>query len=114
MDRLLTIICRRSISVIFDLSGFYMSMALKENIRHMIYQLIYVAQAQYPERLEKVYLVNVPWGFESAYSLIKPLLDAKTASKVRFCTNDMLLDDIDADTLSVAYGGNHDEYPIPE
>ena len=89
-------------------------MALKENIRHMIYKLIYIAQAQYPERLEKVYLVNVPWGFESAYSLIKPLLDAKTASKVHFCSsNDDLLQDIDADTLSVAYGGNHDEYPIP-
>ena len=101
-------------SIIFDLSGFYMSMALKENIRHMIYQLIYVAQAQYPERLQNVYMVNAPWGFESAWSLIKPLLDAKTASKVRFCGKpEQLLNDIDADTLSVAYGGNHDEYPIP-
>ena len=101
-------------SLIFDLSGFYMSMVLKENIRHMVYQLIYVAQAQYPERLEKVYMVNAPWGFESAWSLIKPLLDAKTASKVHFCGKpDQLLEDIDADSLSVAYGGNHDEYPIP-
>lgn len=100
-------------SVIFDLNGFYLSMVIKENIRKMIGTLIYVAQAQYPERLERVYLVNAPRGFPTAWTMIAALLDAKTATKVKFCATADLLNDIDAETLSVAYGGQHDEYRIP-
>lgn len=100
-------------SVLFDLNGFYLSMVTKANIRKMIGTLIYVAQAQYPERLERVYLVNAPYGFSTAWTLIAALLDAKTTSKIKFCTTKDLLKDIDAETLSVSYGGQHKEYPIP-
>lgn len=100
-------------AVLFDLNGFYMSMVTKTNIRMMIRKLIYVAQAQYPERLAHVYLVNAPFGFETAWALIKPLLDVKTASKITFTSPDKLLEDIDATVLSVEYGGTHEEYPIP-
>jgi hypothetical protein len=100
-------------SVIFDLNGFYYSMVTKNNIRMMIRKLIYVAQAQYPERLEKVYLINAPYGFSSAWSLLSVLLDAKTAAKIHFCSTDQLLTDIDPSVLSVEYGGNHPEYPLP-
>lgn len=99
--------------VLFDLTGFYMSMVTKKNVRFMIRKLIYVAQAQYPERLERVYLVNAPFGFETAWSLIKALLDSKTSSKIKFCTKEALLEDIDPEVLSVTYGGQHEEYPIP-
>ena len=101
--------------VVFDLSGFYLGMALKSNICQMIYHLIYVAQEQYPECLEKALLVNVPWGFETAWKLVRPLLDHKTASKIHFCGSCQdLLQDIDESTLSTAYGGTHEEYPIPD
>lgn len=99
--------------LIFDLKGFYMTMVTRTNIRLMIRKLIYVAQAQYPERLRKVFLVNAPYGFATAWSMIKVLLDASTAAKVTFATKAMLANDIGTDVLSEAYGGNHPEYPIP-
>jgi hypothetical protein len=99
--------------VIFDLKGFYLSMVTKSNIRQMIKELIYVAQAQYPERLQKVYLINAPYGFQTAWSLICPLLDTKTSSKISFVSQEVLLKDIDSAVLSTAYGGTHEEYPVP-
>jgi hypothetical protein len=99
--------------VIFDLKGFYMSMVTKTNIRLMIKRLIYVAQAQYPERLEEVFLVNAPYGFETAWCLIRPLLDQKTASKISFVTKEKFLDYVDIGVLSKSYGGYHEEYRVP-
>jgi hypothetical protein len=100
--------------LIFDLEGFSPSLVFRKNVRAMIAKLMYVAQAQYPERLQKVMLVNAPLGFESAWKLIKPMLDEKTASKVGFCARlSDLLEDIHPTVLSREYGGTHDEYPLP-
>uniref|UniRef100_A0A7S1GMS8 CRAL-TRIO domain-containing protein n=1 Tax=Cyclophora tenuis TaxID=216820 RepID=A0A7S1GMS8_CYCTE len=90
-----------------------MSMVTRTNIRLMIRKLIYVAQAQYPERLRKVFLVNAPYGFQTAWSMIKMLLDVRTAAKVIFATPAMITEAIDVEVLSETYGGNHPEYPIP-
>eukprot|EP00543_Licmophora_paradoxa_P017750 CAMPEP_0202465010 /NCGR_PEP_ID=MMETSP1360-20130828/64020_1 /ASSEMBLY_ACC=CAM_ASM_000848 /TAXON_ID=515479 /ORGANISM="Licmophora paradoxa, Strain CCMP2313" /LENGTH=114 /DNA_ID=CAMNT_0049088557 /DNA_START=66 /DNA_END=410 /DNA_ORIENTATION=- len=100
-------------SMIFDLTGFSVTMVAYKNRRLMIRKLIYIAQTQYPERLKRCFLVNAPYGFETAWSLIRPLLDEKTASKIIFAKNEDMLEEIDADTLSVSYGGNHDEYRVP-
>jgi CRAL/TRIO domain len=99
--------------VLFDLRGFSVSLIFRKDVRLMIRKLIYIAQAQYPERLHKALLVNAPMGFESAWTLIRALLDEKTASKVSFLNLKSLQKEIDADVLSVEYGGNHDEYPLP-
>jgi hypothetical protein len=99
--------------LIWDLNGFYVSMAAKANVRAMVRKIIYVAQAQYPERVEKIYMINAPFGFSTAWSLVSVLLDQKTASKVVFCSKEDLMEDIDMETLSTAYGGLHPEYPIP-
>jgi hypothetical protein len=99
--------------VLFDLKGFTPSLVFRKDVRLMIRKLIYVAQAQYPERLHKTLLINAPFGFESAWKLIQPLLDEKTAAKIRFANVASLTEDIDSDVLSKEYGGNHDEYPIP-
>lgn len=98
--------------VLFDLKGFKPSLIFRRDVRIMIQKLIYVAQAQYPERLYKTLLVNAPFGFEAAWKLIHPLLDEKTASKIHFCKTADLLKDIDPAVLSKEYGGTHDEYPI--
>jgi len=101
--------------LIFDLKGFYPSLVFRKNVRAMIIKLIYVAQSQYPERLQKVILVNAPMGFESAWRLIKPLLDGKTATKIGFCAKlPDLLQDVDESVLAREYGGTHDEYPLPD
>lgn len=99
--------------VLFDLKGFTVSLVFRKDVRLMIRKMIYIAQAQYPERLHKALLVNAPMGFESAWRLIRSLLDEKTATKVSFVNQKTLQDEIDVDTLSTEYGGNHDEYPLP-
>ena len=98
--------------VLFDLKGFSTSLVFRRDVRLMIRKLIYVAQAQYPERLHRTLLVNAPYGFESAWKLIKPLLDEKTAKKIHFVNVKSLTEEIDVDVLSQEYGGNHEEYPI--
>jgi hypothetical protein len=98
--------------VLFDLEGFTPSLLFRRNVRLMIRKLLYVAQAQYPERLSKTLLVNAPFGFEAAWKLIQPLLDEKTASKIHFCNWADLVQDIDPAVLSQDYGGSHAEYPI--
>lgn len=98
--------------VIFDLVGFSASMVFKRNVRLMVRKLIYIAQAQYPERLHKCLLINAPYGFSTAWKLVRALLDEKTASKVHFVSTDSITDDFDPEVLSTEYGGQHDEYPV--
>jgi hypothetical protein len=99
--------------VIFDLKGFSTSLVFNSNARQMIRKLIYVAQAQYPERLRKVLLVNAPYGFSAAWSLVSALLDEKTVSKINFCTISDIAKDVDLSCLPAEYGGTHAEYPVP-
>jgi len=99
--------------LIFDLQEFYPSIVLKTNVRHMIWNLIYVAQAQYPERLHRVLLVNAPYGFAVAWRLISPHLDKKTVSKIHFVTTAQIAAEVDLSVLPIEYGGTHDEYPLP-
>ena len=100
--------------LIFDLKGFTPSLVFQKKVRAMIVKLIYIAQAQYPERLGKCILVNPPFGFESAWKLIRSVLDGNTASKIRFCFKmSDLLEDVDASVLPVEYGGTCEEYSLP-
>lgn len=99
--------------VLFDLKGFTPSLVFRKDVRLMIRKLIYVAQSQYPERLHQTLLVNAPFGFESAWRLIKPLLDEKTAAKIHFVNVESLTKEIDAEVLSKEYGGKREEYPLP-
>jgi hypothetical protein len=91
--------------VLFDLRGFSVSLIFRKDVRLMIRKLIYIAHAQCPERLlHKALLVSARMGFESAWTLIRALLDEKTASKVSFVNQKSLQKEIDADVLSVEYG----------
>lgn len=102
--------------IMFDLKGFRRDMVFSYRARQMIGRLIYVAQSQYPERLRKVYMINAPYGFGTAWKLIKVLLDGKTASKVSFISGDLvekMEEHVDAETLSITYGGKHEEYVAP-
>jgi len=39
-----------------------------------------ISQNYYPERLGKLYIINAPWGFSSAFKLIKGCLDPVTVT----------------------------------
>ena len=105
--------------VIFDMSGF----SIWYNDLRMIQQLVNINQNMYPERLHLAVLVGVPAAFMAVWTVIRPWLDAATASKVHlFGTStaqvaagkQLLSELVDAAALEVKYGGARSSaYPIP-
>ena len=99
---------RHQVVIILDMSGWQFSDVFYLNyIRH----LVDINQNQYPERLRYCNLINVPWFFKSAWAVIKPWIDQKTVAKIELSSDtnaEKLLSIIDADVLSMKYGGNRD------
>ncbi|MCO5551151.1 hypothetical protein L7F22_004648 [Adiantum nelumboides] len=66
-------------------------------------------QNYYPERLAAVYIVNVPKFFHGIWKVIARFLDQATKEKIVFLENhvmaQVLLSEVDADTLPSLYGG---------
>jgi hypothetical protein len=70
-----------------------------------------VAAEHYPELLGPIFLVNCPWIFASVFSIIKPMIDVDTASKLiveHGIPKDILSDFLSVEDLPVEYGGNRD------
>ena len=70
-----------------------------------------IGQNYYPERMGKFYIINAPWGFSTAFSVIKKLLDEVTAKKIHILGSSYsadLLKQIPAENLPVKFGGKSD------
>lgn len=67
-----------------------------------------IGQARYPERMGKFYMINAPWGFSSAFKVIKLLLDPATVNKIYILGTDYkstLLQQIPKENLPKTLGG---------
>jgi CRAL/TRIO domain len=67
-----------------------------------------VSQDYYPERLGKMYIVNAPWGFATAWSVIKKFLDPVTINKIHILGSNYkseLLAQVPEENLPKALGG---------
>ncbi|KAG4305999.1 hypothetical protein PORY_000909 [Pneumocystis oryctolagi] len=67
-----------------------------------------IGQARYPERMGKFYMINAPWGFSSAFRVIKLLLDPATVNKIYILGADYkstLLEQIPQENLPKILGG---------
>lgn len=67
-----------------------------------------ISQDHYPERLGKMYIINAPWGFASAFSFIKGFLDPVTVAKIHVLGSGYqteLLNQIPAENLPKQFGG---------
>jgi hypothetical protein len=67
-----------------------------------------ISQNYYPERLGRMYLINAPWGFAGAFSMIKGFLDPVTVDKIRVLGSGYapeLLQQIPRENLPRAFGG---------
>ncbi|MED6204081.1 hypothetical protein PIB30_005808 [Stylosanthes scabra] len=77
-------------------------------------EITFILQEYYPERLGLAILYNAPRIFRPFYSMVKPLLDAKTYNRFKFGysndhnTKKMIEDLFDMDKLESAFGGNND------
>ena len=74
-------------------------------------QLVQFYEANYPEFLRRVFVINAPKIFALLYSMMKPFMHEKTRNKVHIYSYDAaqwkaaLLEDIDPKELPVCYGG---------
>jgi len=74
-------------------------------------ELTALLEANYPESLRKIFIVNAPKLFTFLYAVIKPMIHPLTLEKFEIFGNNTdewkaaLLNDIDIDQLPVHYGG---------
>ncbi|RZC58005.1 hypothetical protein C5167_005308 [Papaver somniferum] len=75
-------------------------------------------QAYYPERLAKLYMLNMPWFFVRVWKMISYFLEKATLEKVIIVSNEEQRKDfvqqIGEDTLTVDYGGRGKLVPIQD
>jgi hypothetical protein len=67
-----------------------------------------ISQNYYPERLGKLYIINAPWGFGGAFSVIKKFLDPVTVKKIHVLGSGYekeLFDQIPRENLPKQFGG---------
>lgn len=68
-----------------------------------------ISQNYYPERLGKMYIINTPWGFSSAFSVVKKFLDPVTVAKIHVLGSGYqkeLLEQIPKENLPKSVGGS--------
>ncbi|TID14263.1 CRAL-TRIO domain-containing protein [Venturia nashicola] len=70
-----------------------------------------ISQNYYPERLGKLYIINAPWGFSGAFSVVKKFLDPVTVAKIHVLGSGFekeLKSQIPAENLPKRFGGTCD------
>lgn len=77
-----------------------------------------ILQDCYPERLGKLFIINVPYVFMTAWKVVYPFIDNKTKKKIIFVENkklkSTLFNDIDESQLPEIYGGKLPLVPIQD
>lgn len=98
-------------TAIGDMSGWSLSENFSLPISQIMAQML---QDHYPECLRYAFVINNPWAFSAAWSLISPFLEERVKAKVHVwgSKREKLLDYIDADQLDKEMGGSRPE-PYP-
>ncbi|XP_046460719.1 SEC14-like protein 2 [Daphnia pulex] len=96
---------------IIDLEGFSMSHVTYKPAIDAVIQCVQMYEANYPELLRRVFIINAPKIFSILYSIVTPFIHQRTRDKIQVYGHDSkqwkaaLLADIDPDQLPVSYGG---------
>eukprot|EP00775_Hariotina_reticulata_P010356 gene10356-10514_t len=92
---------------IMDVKGVGMS-HLTGEVKRLMSTLTKFDQDNYPEMLGRICIINAPMVFKAIWSLIKPLLNPRTLSKIQICQTNYtkdLLEWVDAENLPEWLGG---------
>jgi len=99
-------------TMIMDLEEFGMQHITHKPTLDVAMQYVQFYEANYPEVLRRMFIVNAPKIFSILFALLKPFLNGTTFSKIVFLgssdsphTHKALLDEIEADQLPAHYGG---------
>ncbi len=74
---------------IMDLKGLGMR-HLSGDVKRILSVLTRIDQDNYPETLGKTLIINAPRVFRAIWSIVKPMLDPRTQSKIEVCPGDFL------------------------
>ena len=92
---------------IMDLKGVGLT-RLKE-VYEYVRQATGISQNYYPERLGQLYLINAPWGFSSAFAVVKRFLDPVTVAKIHILGGTFITEltkQIPKESLPKEFGGD--------
>ncbi|KAI9561415.1 SEC14-like protein [Daphnia sinensis] len=98
-------------TVILDMAGFSMRHLTYKPALDVGFEMLQWNEANYPESLRRVFVINAPKIFSILYSLSKPFMHEKTRNKVRIYGHDAdqwkaaLLEEFDPEELPACYGG---------
>ncbi|XP_046964903.1 SEC14-like protein 2 [Vanessa cardui] len=99
------------VTVIFDLEGFSMRQYAWKPAAELVFTLLQIYEANYPEILKICYIVNAPKVFSLAFSVVKKFIHEYTISKIRIYGCDVkkwqaqVLTIVDKDQIPEHYGG---------
>ncbi|XP_023934938.2 SEC14-like protein 2 [Bicyclus anynana] len=100
------------VTVLFDLEGFSMRQYAWKPAAEMVFTMLQIYEANYPEILKICYIVNAPKVFSLAFNVIKKFMHEYTISKIRIYGSDskkwqaQVLTMVDKDQLPQHYGGS--------
>ncbi|XP_034840328.1 SEC14-like protein 2 [Maniola hyperantus] len=99
------------VTVIFDMEGFVMRQYAWKPAAELVFTLLQIYEANYPEILKICFIVNAPKVFSLAFNVIKKFMNEYTLSKIRIYGSDpkkwqpQILTVVDKETLPQHYGG---------
>eukprot|EP00904_Undaria_pinnatifida_P007285 jgi/Undpi1/3687/HiC_scaffold_16.g07057.m1 len=103
-------------TIIRDLAGFGMEHAGPIG-RSLISKVLAVSQDNYPEMMEKCYIINAPWVFYALWKGVTPLVSPNTAGKIQVMNYDFLptlLKTMSLDRLPESVGGTCDPNEVTD
>ncbi|KAK4056233.1 cytosolic factor, phosphatidylinositol/phosphatidylcholine transfer protein [Microbotryomycetes sp. JL221] len=94
---------------IMDLKGIGLSQFWK--VKGYVQEASAISQNNYPETMGRFYIINAPWAFSTAWSVIKGWLDEATVAKIHILSSDYkdeLLKQVPEESLPSFLGGKCD------
>jgi hypothetical protein len=97
--------------VILDLAGLNVSDAMDSSVQDLLKRMTAQDSANYPEMLDKMFIVNAPFTFRAVWSIISTFLDPNTLKKITVLGGQdvflpQLLERIDRDKIPDFLGGD--------
>lgn len=81
--------------IVMDLKGF----GLGNMDYEVVKLLLSIVQANYPETMHRILVVDSPYIFSACWAVIRPWIDPVTAAKIEFIKRDQLTNFFNADDL---------------
>jgi hypothetical protein len=72
-----------TVTVVVDMANLRMKQVIHVESMMILYKAFGFLEANYPEVLKQVFIVNAPWVFTMAYNFFKPILSKATIDKVQ-------------------------------